>query len=114
MIITLKVKPVYVSANGMCRVFKTKQAILEYINLYWTHRSSGQLSAPPKIGYNLEKRNAVIKRTKIKSGKNKGKSKSEIIKESQWVAWIYSFPKDWPVVITQHSRHFDLKQKKGF
>lgn len=59
----------------------------------------------------MEKRRDKYAQRKITRGKNKGKTESTLISAGGWYAKIYAIPKNWPVKVIQHSRHFEITGK---
>lgn len=74
---------------------------------FFTYREEMSGKEKRKFGIHLEKRNPVYKQVKFKNGRTK---KTTLISAGYWIASIYSFPVDFPIEITQHSRHFTIKQ----
>lgn len=113
MTIRFNLKPIIVGGLGSCLPFnmgikRTKQEIVSAVR-----NSYGDLSNPFRereceIAVNYEKRNPVYKQIKFKNGKTK---KTELVRPGHWVAYVYKIPKNWPVKIVQHSRHFTLESK---
>jgi hypothetical protein len=54
-----------------------------------------------KLAVNFEKHNSKTQLKWIKE-----KEKRVIIQEKKWIAYVYRFPKDFPISIEQKSRNF--------
>lgn len=93
----------------------TKESMIRRIGLNYSSHGYYRISGNSNsiFGINFEKRRKKVKFTKFKSGPNKGKIKSvEVIHPAHWVAYVYEFPKSYPIEIIQGNRTFTIKQKQ--
>ena len=85
--IKIKVNP-YKFTKGIIWYYRTKQDLIQAM------RPEFSIDCKFEYAYVYEKHRKVVSRTKIKSGKNKGKSKSEVIQPNHWIGYRYQFSKE--------------------
>ena len=117
--IRFKLKPVATIYPNSWNLYRTKRAVELAISQNGYVKSYGgggeyyfsklrDLDGDNRYVVHMEKRRDKYTQRKITRGKNKGKTESTLVRAGGWYATMYAIPKDWPVKVIQHDRHFEI------